>query len=265
MEAFNLYIIDHSKSEKEANYIEYAGDDTIEFTFNKDLVNTVFSTQWGYTSYKIPVVIDNLLKLLLEDFDLSENIEFYRSLGVYFNYETIEALRREEDKDLYDEFGSIGPELSYLNEYFTVLKEDRANENGDYKFDLIKSIKFSPSYGDSRIVTNPFVTQILMNILEKRINEMINGEVTSEYNFVQTVTGIKEDFFYGLNETLGDVKRKAKFIGVFSHLFQIPVTRKDISFTKLEEGKKIYEYVDSDGEKSIRSAIKRKETKSVKK
>lgn len=259
MNTYNLYIIDHSKSENEANYIEYAGDDTTEYTFNKDLVDTVFSTKWGYTSYKIPVVIDNLLKLLLEDFDLSENIEFYRSLGVYFNYETIEALRREEDKDLYYEFGSIGPELSYLNEYFTLLQEDRANENGDYKYDLIKSIKFSPSYGDSRIVKNPFVTKILMNILENGINELVNGEVTNEYNFVQTVTGIKEDFFYELNEVLGDVKRKAKFIGVFSHLFQIPVIAKDVAFTKLEEGKDIDEYIDSDVEKSIRSAIKRRE------
>ena len=261
MEAFNLYIIDHSKSEKEANYIEYAGHDTIEYTFNKDLVDTVFSTQWGYTSYKIPVVIDNLLKLLLEDFDLSENIEFYRSLGVYFNYKTIEALRREKDKDLYDEFGSIGPELSYLNEYFTLLQEDRANENGDHKFDLIKSIKFSPSYGDSRIVKNPFVTKILMNILENGINEMVNGEVTNEYNFVQTVTGIKEDFFYELNEILVDVKRKAKFIGIFSHLFQIPVIAKDVSFTNLSESLDIKSYIDKDGEDSIRSAIRRKRLK----
>ena len=265
MNTYNLYIIDHSKSENEANYIEYAGDDTTEYTFNKDLVDTVFSTKWGYTSYKIPVVIDNLLKLLLEDFDLSENIEFYRSLGVYFNYEYLKAIQNSEYKDINNQFGSVREDLSKLNKYFIDIKESRTKDDGSYPVDILNSIKLIPQIGETMNIDNPFTTLLLMGVLENGTEELIGYIDTKEKNYIQTYTGIKEDLFYILNETLGDVKRKAKFIGVFSHLFQIPVTTKDISYTKLGEGTNIYSYIDNDGEKSIRSAIKRKETKTMKK
>ena len=141
MDTYNLYIIDHSKSENEANYIEYAGDDTTEYTFNKDLVDTVFSTQWGYNSYKIPVVIDNLLKLLLEEFNLIESIEFYRSLGVYFNYEYLKAIQNSEYKDINNQFGSVREDLSKLNKYFIDIKESRTKDDGSYPVDILNSIK----------------------------------------------------------------------------------------------------------------------------
>lgn len=261
MDTYNLYIIDHSKSEKEANYIVYTGDDTIEYTFNKDLVDTVFSTQWGYTSYKIPIVIDNLLKLLLEKFDLSENIEFYRSLGVYFNYEYLKAIQNSEHKEFFNQFRDIKEDFLKINKYLIDMKERRTKDDGSYPIDIYNSIKLIPQIGETMHIDNPFTNILLIDILENGIDEFIEKIDAKEKNYIKTFVGIKEELFCGLNESLGDVKKKAKFIGAFSHIFQIPVITKDVTFTKLEEGKDIDEYIDSDGQKSITSAIRRKKLK----
>ena len=76
MEVFNLYIIDHCKCGKEINYKKNGNDDFIQKVFNKDVLESTLLIQWGYTSYKIPAIIDNLLALLLKEYNLSEDIEF---------------------------------------------------------------------------------------------------------------------------------------------------------------------------------------------
>ncbi len=261
MDTYNLYIIDHSKSEKEANYIVYTGDDTTEYTFNKDLVDTVFSTQWGYNSYKIPVVIDNLLKLLLEEFDLSENIEFYRSLGVYFNYEYLKAIQNSKHKDFFNQFSNIKDDFLKIKKYLIDMKETRTKDDDSFTIYIFNSIKLIPQIGETLDIDNPFTNILLINILENGINEFIEDVDVKNKNYIKTFIGIKEELFYGLYESLGDVKKKAKFIGVFSHIFQIPVIVKDISFTNLSESLDIKSYIDKDGEDSIRSAIRRKRLK----
>ena len=100
---------------------------------------------------------------------------------------------------------------------------------------------------------------MLINFLESGIDEFFDTVVLDKKGFVKYGTDVKEELYVLLNKRLGDIDLKAKFIGIFSHLFQIPVIAKDVAFTKLEEGKDIDEYIDSDGEKSIRSAIKRRE------
>ena len=80
MEEFNLYIIDHCKCGKEINYKKNGNDDFIQKVFNKDVLESTLLIQWGYTSYKIPAIIDNLLALLLKEYKKTKAIkikEFY--------------------------------------------------------------------------------------------------------------------------------------------------------------------------------------------
>ena len=259
MEVFNLYIIDHCKCGKEINYKKNGNDDFIQKVFNKDVLESTLLIQWGYTSYKIPAIIDNLLALLLKEYNLSEDIEFYRSLGVYFNYQFIEGLNRKEHKATYDEFNSIDGELLDLKKFFITLKEDLTKQEGHIPIDLLDSIKFNPIYGKSKSIKNAFVITMLIEFLESGIDEFFDTVVLDKKGFVKYGTDVKEELYVLLNKRLGDIDLKAKFIGVFSNIFQIPVTTKDLSFTKLEEGKDVYEYIDSDSQKSIRAAIKRRE------
>ena len=87
MEVFNLYIIDHCKCGKEINYKKNGNDDFIQKVFNKDVLESTLLIQWGYTSYKIPAIIDNLLALLLKEYNLSINFPIYDHSKLYkLNY-----------------------------------------------------------------------------------------------------------------------------------------------------------------------------------